>query len=511
MNIFRRYILFIQLLFHSWSGKIGVILSSTAFFSFFVLEGLNMIGVFRNTYTGIVTYFIIPIIFVIGLTLLPFAWRKQKEETGKTLHDVFVGKLQEEGMDAGDFWEKVLPVVLLLTIVNVLFIVGAGSSAMHYMDDSEFCGTACHTIMGPEWAVYTESPHSRVPCVDCHIGEGIKAMASAKVNGAWQAVSTIFDLYDKPIGTPIHNLRPARETCGKCHWPEKHYGSKLVKHNRYLEDEANTLQYNTLNLKVDASKGVGSGIHWHIAEENEVRYASMDDLRETMIWVDVRRKNGEFHRYRNTKLLDSNFVEPEGRVMDCVDCHNRATHIYQQPDDALDKAMARGLIDVSIPFIKKEGLAALITDYPDKSTGLASIEERLTAFYAVEYPDRKFPDLPGSIEAIQHIYDQNIFPDMKITWNTYPNHLGHKVEFGCFSCHNFMQHEQSDGCFRCHNNHIQDEEGNTISNDCTICHSILSMGEDDPLKYILDKEFKTFEEHKNKYFREEYLKHLIAE
>ena len=173
--------------------------------------------------------------------------------------------------------------------------------------------------------------------------------------------------------------------------------------------------------------------------------------------------------------------------------------------------MARGQIDVTLPWIKKEGLAALISEYPDKESGLKGIEERLSAFYAVEYPDREFPTLGKSISAIQKIYEQNIYPDMNIGWNTYPNHLGHKVEFGCFSCHNFMQHEQSDGCFRCHNNHIKDETGKTISNDCTLCHSILSMGEDDPLKYILDNEFKSFEEHKNKYFREEYLKHLIAE
>jgi len=506
MDFFRRYLMFIQLLFMTWIGKLGVILASTAFISFFILEGLTLIGVFRNTYTGIVTYFLIPIIFIVGLVLLPFAWRKQKKLTGTTLHNVFTDKLEAGGIGTQNFWEKVIPVVLVLTIVNVLFIVGAGSSAMHYMDDSEFCGTACHSIMGPEWQVYSQSPHSRVPCVDCHIGEGVKALAEAKLNGAWQAVSTIFNLYDRPIGTPIHNLRPARETCGKCHWPEKHYGSKLVKHNRYLEDEANTLQFNTLNLKVDATNGVGSGIHWHVSEENEVRYSSLDDVRETMIWVEVRNEDGEYHRYSNSHLVDSTFTEFEPRIMDCVDCHNRATHIYEQPDAALDLVMARGEVDVKLPFIKKEGLAALMTEYPDKETGLQNIEERLTAYYMVEYPELKTPNLPTSIEAIQAIYDRNIHPNMKITWNTYPNHLGHKVEFGCFSCHNFMQHEQSDGCFRCHNRHLVDEAGKSISDECTLCHSILSMGETDPLEYILDREFNSFDEHKNKYFREEYLK-----
>lgn len=508
MDFFRRYLMFIQLLFMNWIGKTGVILASTAFISFFILEGLSLVGVFRSAYTGLITYFAIPIIFIIGLILLPFAWRTQKKQTGATLHQVFIEKLGDQEIGGQNFWEKVVPIVGVLTIVNVLFIVGAGSSAMHYMDDSEFCGTACHTIMGPEWQVYSVSPHSRVPCVDCHIGEGVQALAAAKVNGAWQAVAAMFDLYNKPIGTPIHNLRPASETCGKCHWPEKHYGSKLVKIERYRDDETNTKQYTTLNLKVDAANGVGSGIHWHISEQNEVRYSSVDDQREEMIWVDVRQPDGNFKRYTNQRFADSTFHHAEPRVMDCVDCHNRATHIYEQPDAALDRAMARGEIDPNIPYIKREALTAIVTHYDDKDSGLTAIEDHLVTFYNNQYPDNDYFTLPSSIETIKAIYDRNIHPDMKINWGTYPNHLGHRVEFGCFSCHNFMQHEQSDGCFRCHNRHLQDDAGVAISDECTLCHSILALGEEDPLQYLLDQEFRSFEEHKNTYFREEYLKNF---
>ncbi len=500
--------MFIQLLFMNWVGKLGVILASTAFISFFILEGLSLIGIFRSTYTGIITYFIIPIIFVIGLLLLPIGWQVQKKKTGTTLHNVFTDKLGDGNIGSHNFWEKVIPVVSILTVVNVLFIVAAGSSAMHYMDDSEFCGTACHTIMGPEWQVYSVSPHSRVPCVDCHIGEGVQAMAEAKINGAWQAFANMFELYEKPIGTPIHNLRPARETCGKCHWPEKHYGSKLVKIQRYQEDEANTLQYTTLNLKVDAANGVGSGIHWHISEENEVRYSSVDDQREHMIWVEVMHPDGEYRRFTNQRLSDSIAHAPEARTLDCVDCHNRATHIYEQPDAALDKAIATGLIDTDLPYIKREGLMAITTEYNEKNDGLETIAERLENFYEHEYPGSNFENLNSSIEAVQAIYDRNIHPEMKITWNTYPNHLGHRLEFGCFSCHNFMQHDQSDGCFRCHNRHLVNDAGASISDECTLCHSILALNEKDPLQYLLDQEFETFEEHKNAYFREEYLKNF---
>ncbi|MBT6946076.1 MAG: hypothetical protein HN995_02715 [Candidatus Marinimicrobia bacterium] len=281
-----------------------------------------------------------------------------------------------------------------------------------------------------------------------------------------------------------------------------------MKIERYRNDEANTKQYTTLNLKVDAANGVGSGIHWHIAENNEVRYSSVDDMREDMIWVEVKQPDGNFKRYTNTNMTDSTFEHAEPRVMDCVDCHNRATHIYEQPGEALDRAMARGLIDVNLPYIKREAMASIITSYEDKATGLSGIQERLESFYAVEYPERDYLSLPGSIEAVQAIYDRNIHPAMKIEWNTYPNHLGHRVEFGCFSCHNFMQHDQSDGCFRCHNRHLVDDAGTSISDECTLCHSILALGEEDPLQYLLDDEFRTFEEHKNTYFREEYLKNF---
>ncbi len=98
MDFFRRYLLFIQLLFMNWIGKIGVILASTAFISFFILEGLSFLGFFRSTYTGIVTYFLIPMIFVIGLILLPIAWAKQKQETGQTLQQVFIDKIDFVGI-----------------------------------------------------------------------------------------------------------------------------------------------------------------------------------------------------------------------------------------------------------------------------------------------------------------------------------------------------------------------------------------------------------------------------
>ncbi len=508
-----RYMTFLQLVSSNWIGRIGVILSTSSFFSFIVLQILAAMQASHNIYIGVVTYGILPLLFFVGLIMIPFAWWSYRTDSGKGFWESVTAPMAQDEKLAVEFRTRVVPMLLILTAINVLFMVIAGARTLHYMDEAEFCGTTCHEVMGPEWNVYNASPHAHVACVDCHIGSGLEALAKAKLNGAWQMVSATFNLYNRPIPTPIHNLRPARHTCMKCHWPSKFYGSKLVQKRRYKTDANNTLQFTTLNLKVDAQYGVGSGIHWHIDEMNEVRFSSVDDKREEMIWVEVRRPDGSYHRFTNTKL-DSlpepdRAAEGEGsRVMDCVDCHNRATHIYEKPDAALDLELAKGNIDSNLPWVKREGMRLLMHSYDDKETGIQTIRDKMDEFYS--NPDSGYSVDPAaldrSIQAMQGIYDRNIYPHMNITWNTYPNHLGHQIGKGCFSCHNFMGVEQSEGCFRCHNQKMQDEEGNSISDECTLCHSILSLGESDPLKYLTDEKFDSFEEHKAKYLRDEYLK-----
>ncbi len=171
---------------------------------------------------------------------------------------------------------------------------------LHFMDSAEFCGTACHSVMNPEWTTYQASPHARVACVECHVGEGVGALVNSKLNGAWQMVSATFDLYERPIPTPVHQLRPARETCEKCHWPSKFYGSRLQTRIAYENDEASTPRYTTLNLKIDAGAAGDTGVHWHISPGKEVRYASVDDEREEMIWVESLQPDGNVRRFVNT-------------------------------------------------------------------------------------------------------------------------------------------------------------------------------------------------------------------
>jgi len=308
-------------------------------------------------------------------------------------------------------------------------------------------------------------------------------------------ISVTFNLYERPIPTPVRNLRPARETCEKCHWPDMFHGNRIKTIVHYDTDSLSTPRYTTLLMKIGSGeRGLERGSHWHVSRANELRYASVNDEREEMIWVDVRGRDGNFKRFHNTKPPNTPTEPASVRTMDCVDCHNRATHIYEKPEWAIDRRMQRGLIDRRLPFVKREVLGALIKNYPDKANGMKMIDTRLQGFYSgLRTEDTQAPE--AAVETAQEIYQRNIHPGMNITWGSYPNHLGHR--FGR-------------GCLRCHNSNLVDEEGEAISMDCTLCHSILALEGDEPFEYLLptggDTTDATREIHR--YLRREFIDYM---
>jgi hypothetical protein len=347
--------------------------------------------------------------------------------------------------------------------------------------------------MNPEWVTYRQSPHARVRCVDCHVGEGFGALVQSKFNGAWQIISTTFNLYQRPIPTPVHQLRPARETCEKCHWPEKFYGSRLKTLVRYGQDEHSTPFYTTLNVKIDIGIRVGhSGIHWHIDRENLVSYASVDDKREEMIWVEYQRPDKRITRYINNRLPQAPAEAVKSRTVDCVDCHNRATHIYEFPEQAIDERIEKGLMDISLPFLKRESLSAITTKYPSLEAAMKGIDVHMRKFYEKHYPgliSTKMEAIREAVSTLRDIYSRNIHHNMNITWNSYPNHIGHHMD---------------GGCFRCHNSYMKNEEGRHIRHDCTLCHSILAFNSKGPFDYLEPGRGEEKEAVMEKYLREEF-------
>jgi hypothetical protein len=302
--------------------------------------------------------------------------------------------------------------------------------------------------------------------VDCHVGSGAGWYARSKLSGAYQLYSVTFDKYSRPISTPVHNLRPAPETCEQCHWPEKFFGAQMKVFNRYGSDIHNTLRQTRMLINVgggSSTHGLVTGIHWHMNIGNEVTYVSADDHRQVIPWVRIKDREGNVEEYydRSRQLTAEQLAAAPKRKMDCVDCHNRPAHVYQPPDIAVDEAFLAGRLDTSIPFLKRQSVAVLSAEYETTSQALESIDRGLNEFYRTNYPDvyaQKAEVIKTSVAEVQRIFQTYFFPEMKTDWKTHPNNIGHL---------------NSSGCFRCHDGQHVSNSGKVITNDCNICHTMI--------------------------------------
>lgn len=425
---------------------------------------------FRGTpYVGILAFLILPAIFILGLILIPIGIRQERRRLRRA----------EEGAPQAQFpvidlnrtrTRNVVLIFLGLTVVNVIILATATYKGVEVMDSTEFCGETCHSVMAPENTAYLGGPHARVNCVECHIGPGAPWFVKSKLSGAWQVVAVTFDLYPRPIPTPIENLRPARETCEQCHWPTIFVGDKLKVLTHYDEDEANTELKTVLLLRVGGVQGRRShGIHWHVDPGVQIRYRS-DPQRQTIYEVELTETDGTVKLYQPPDGTErEEGEEAEWRTMDCVDCHNRPSHVYKTPEQAIDEAIRLERIDRSLPYVRREGLRLLTAaPYSTHEEAAQQIASGLEAFYQDRYPEligASSETIATAGQALGEVYAENVFPAMSVEWNTYPNHIGH---------------ENFPGCFRCHDDEHETEDGETISQDCSTCHSLLAWEEEDP-------------------------------
>jgi len=491
--MYPRFRQFIRAISINWISKGGVILATSSFTIFIILEIARLLGIITGAFIGLITYLLLPLLFIIGLLLIPAGWRRYQKTTGNTIREILKERFEQDDTRATPFGSRIFQMVAGLTVVNLLFVGGAGLRMFKFMDEPRFCGTACHSVMNPEWTTYQDSPHARVKCVECHVGEGMGALIDSKLNGAWQMISVTFDLLERPIPTPVHQLRPTRETCEKCHWPDKFYGRRLKTISTFGTDENSTRQYTTLSLKIDSATGRQGGIHWHIAAENEVRYASVDDKRERIIWVEVYQADGSCKRYTDPDLAQSTAKNNNVRILDCVDCHNRATHIYEYAARSIDKRIHSGLMNRGVPYLKQEALHTISKNYPDREAAFRGIANHIRGFYRRHYPEeagQMLPAIDSVVGILQAIYARNIHPEMKITWGSYPDHIGHRGD---------------GGCFRCHNSQLVDKDGKHISFDCTLCHSLLAYDSDEPFKFLQRADPDDRENSIHEYLKREFL------
>jgi hypothetical protein len=432
------------------------------------LFGIELIGFLGNPYIGILAYMVLPGIFAIGLALIPVGIFRERRrvtraaelgtpEPGFPVIDLNVNRTRT--------WVMVF---LLMTLGNVVLLALATFKGVEVMESTEFCGETCHTVMAPEFTAHGRSPHSRVSCVDCHIGPGADWFVKSKLSGAWQVVSVAFDLYPRPIPSPVHDLRPARETCEQCHWPSKFVGDKLRVRTHYDNDEENTELKTVLMIRVGGLDGESSrGIHWHVDPGMQIRYRS-DEKRENIYEVELTRSDGTVDLYLPSAQPEDPAAVQEWRVMDCIDCHNRPTHVYESPEDAVDAAIETKRISRSLPFIRREGIRVIREEYASHDEAARQIVAKIAAFYTENHPDvaaEQGDAIRQAGEALAEAFTVNVFPSMNVEWGTYPDHIGHEV---------------TDGCFRCHNDMHETEAGKVISQDCSTCHALLAMEEEDP-------------------------------
>ncbi len=423
-----------------------------------------------HPYVGILLFLILPALFLVGLALIPLGilrLRRQRRLAGKA----------PEALHAVDFKQpavrRLLSVVGIATFINISIMGTAGLKGVEYMDSNQFCGLTCHTVMSPEYTAFLDSPHSRVGCAQCHIGHGAPALVRAKISGTRQLFAVAFGTYSRPIPSPVEHLRPARETCEQCHWPQKFTNDKLIVRTKFAEDEANTPSTSILLLKIGGHTPNGTtGIHGrHLDAMERISYVTTDARRQEIPKVIYREESGKLIEYVTEEfksLPKEKLDKATTRKMDCIDCHNRPTHAFQLPDRALDKALAEKRMSTDLPFLKKKALELLKVEYADQKVAAAKIPVALAEYYRTTYPEiykQKRAQVDTAGEVVKAIYLRNVFPEMKLTWGTHPNNIGH---------------EEAVGCFRCHDGSHTSADGRTIKGDCDTCHTILAQDEKDP-------------------------------
>jgi nitrate/TMAO reductase-like tetraheme cytochrome c subunit len=440
--------------------------------SAFVLIGFWVVNTFgrggsNNPYLGILFDVFLPGLFVLGLILIPIGiWLRHNRLKA-------LGELPSIYPRIGlrdPVFRRGIEMVVAATFINFIILGTASYRTVAYMDSPSFCGQTCH-VMAPQWTAYQVSPHSHVACVECHIGSGVSAAVQAKVNGTKQLIEVTFHTYPTPILAPLSVLRPARATCEECHSPTHFVGEKLLVETMYGDDEKNSVTHNILALHLGGVDSLSrqSGIHGHHLDQYE--YVATDNTYQTIIAVSKHNPDGS-----TTQFVSSDWKGPiKGvtRQMDCIDCHDQATHTFQTAEDAVDEAMTVGSPNPALPFVHKQGLALIQAQYASQAEAATKIAAGLNDFYRAQYP-AIYAGQRGAVDAaaksLVAIYQRNVFPEMKVTWGTYTSGMGHSAP----------GHNPSPGCFRCHDGNHTSKDGKTITNDCSVCHNLLASDEANP-------------------------------
>ena len=444
----------------------GIAIAAASLTSIVLLILMELSGGTENPYTDLITFIFVPSILVFGLFVALVGAlierRRRRNNPGDSIAPYPV-------LDLNDPRRRRSFLVFLVLGFMFLFMSAFGSyRAYEYTESVTFCGQACHVVMKPEFIAYQASPHAKVRCVECHVGGGAEWYVRSKFSGMRQLYGVVTGHYNKPIQTPVHNMRAATETCQKCHWSEKFQGDELKVFNHYGYDENNSLNQTRMLIKVGGGSSQGGptgGIHWHMNIANEITYISTEDKREEIPWVRMKGADGKSVEFtaKNASLSSSQIEQASKRKMDCIDCHNRPAHIYLSPNQAIDEALTAKTLDITLPFIKMKAVEVLSRAYSTNDEAVNAIAADLRSYYQANHGDvysSRADAVNGAIAEVQRIYQTYFFPEMKTNWSSHPNNIGHL---------------NAQGCFRCHDGQHFSKEGKVIRNECSICHTTVDQ------------------------------------
>ena len=443
-------------------GFFGVVLTTVSIT--LIVLGLigHLSGLIANHYFAIFTFLFLPAMMIFGLCLIPLAcYLRRKNWFKDSLLNV-----ENLKIDLADkHHRKGIVLFLVLSVVNVTILILVAYEAYHFTDSSYFCGVVCHQVMDPEYTAYKRSPHAKVSCVSCHIGPGAGWYVQAKLSGLRQVKAVIDGNFSRPIPAPVEHLRPARDTCETCHWPEKFQGKRVKEFISFTNDNQTDPVIQEISLHIGGRNpvtGAFEGIHWHVSHDIKIEYQALNEKRTKIGKVKVTRPGGVTEEYTLDDQPAEKGVTLQWRTMDCIDCHNRPTHVYDDLERVVDFGLYSKKIDPEIKGIREDSIAVLKIEYKSRNEATEKIvqdlQERVAKRHGNDFVAKHEKEITSSGSYLLEAYLNNVWPAMKVTWGTYRQHLGH-------------QHaDEGYGCFRCHDDEHKTKFGKTIKQDCNLCH-----------------------------------------
>jgi nitrate/TMAO reductase-like tetraheme cytochrome c subunit len=444
-----------------WLSMAGATLVTIAGVTWLFVLPQHLRGHAENPYAGIILFVILPVVFVLGLALIPLGafLARRRIRTG----------LGGTPLDRQTSLRRLAIFLAVATVLNLIIGTQLTYRAVEHMETVQFCGSTCH-VMKPEFSAHPHADHARVVCVECHVAPGVGGWLESKMSGTRQLWEVMTNSYPRPIPSAMESNRlvSSSGTCENCHSTQKFASAKLRVIPDYAADESNTPSQTVLMMLVGGSRF--PGIHGsHLGPGISIRYSPQDAKRQTIPLVEYENATTGLKRVYSTPNTKAEDVSKLPKyVMQCVDCHNRPAHTFELPERALNREMQFGGIPVTLPFIKKKSTEVLKAEYTTTEEAARKIPEAIKTFYATSYPalaQSRAADIQDAANTVLAIYNRNVFPELKVSWGTYANNLGH-TDFP--------------GCFRCHDGEHNSSDQNTISQDCGVCHETVSVSETSP-------------------------------